>query len=123
MRDGDAEGVAEEGGDGEPVGERADHAGLGGGGDIARPGAGAGVLGPLGEDVDHGHEQQEPGGGEFHTAYAALFLLVRWAEARHRTVHGDAGAGMLPLDADLFFHFHPFHPLHPLGDPAHIVPS
>ena len=35
VRDGQAERVAEEGGDREPVGERADHAGLGGRGDIA----------------------------------------------------------------------------------------
>lgn len=58
VRDGQAEWVPEEGGDGEPVGQGADHAGFGGGGHIARPGSGALVRGPGGEHVDDRHEQQ-----------------------------------------------------------------
>src|SRR5690606_29191880 len=95
------------------------------GGHVPRPGAGAPVGGPLGEDVDHGHEDQQTGGGELHPAHPAPLLLVRGAERGHRAVRDGAGAGMLPLGATLsgFWAFGPFHPLAPVGDPSHIVPS
>ncbi len=122
VRDGQAQGMPEEGGDGEPVGERADHAGLGRRGHVPRPGSGALVGGPLGEDVHDGDEQQQAGGGELHPAHAAPLLLVRGAERRHRAVRGSAGPplGGGPLGV---CRLSPFHPLHPLGDPSHIVPS
>ncbi len=125
VRDGQAQGVPEERRDGEPVGQRAHHARLRRRGDVPRPGAGALVGGPLGEDVDDGDEQQQADGGELHTAHAALLLLVRGAERRHRAVRGGARAGPLPGGVPVLGvrRLSPFHPLHPFGDPSRIVPS
>ncbi|GAA3100956.1 hypothetical protein GCM10020254_53130 [Streptomyces goshikiensis] len=89
VRDGQAEGAPEEGGDGEPVRERADHAGFGCGRDVAGPGAGAGVLGPLGECVDQRDQDEQPGRGGLHPPDAAAALLVGRVE--HEPA--DAGAG------------------------------
>ncbi|MFK4543212.1 hypothetical protein RKD29_002808 [Streptomyces tendae] len=128
VRDGDAQRVAEEGGDREPVGERADHAGLGGGRHIARPGARAPVRGPLGQDVDHGDEEQQTGGGELHPAHAAALGLVGRAERRHRAIadrtrFGTPGTTGTPR-ALRQFRCRAFHPLHrSLIGASHIVPS
>ncbi|GAQ58200.1 hypothetical protein a10_08086 [Streptomyces acidiscabies] len=86
VRDGQAHGVPEEGGHGEPVGERAHHAGLGGGGHVPGPGARARVGGPLRQHVHDGHEEQQPGGGELHPPHPTPPLLIGSGERGHRAV-------------------------------------
>lgn len=89
VRDGQAERAPEERGDGEPVRERADHAGLGRGGDVRGPAAGApGVLGVLGQYVDQRDQDQQTGRGGLHPADAAAALLVGGAE-HERSARGD----------------------------------
>lgn len=81
VRDGQAERAPEEGGHGEPVRERADHAGLGRGGDVPGPAARApGVLGVLGQYVDQRDQDQQTGRGDLHPADPAAALLVGGAE-------------------------------------------
>ena len=60
--------MTEERGDGKPVGQGADHAGLGRGADVSDPLSGtAGFLPPT-EDVDHRREAQKASGEDLHLA-------------------------------------------------------
>jgi hypothetical protein len=68
VRDRQAHRPPEERGDGEPVGQRADHRGLGGGADVAHPVRRADRLAPPREQEDHGRTQQETGRQHLHAA-------------------------------------------------------
>ncbi len=138
VRDGQAERVTEERGDGEPVGERAHHPGLRRRGHVVGPGAGARVSRPGGEDVHQCDEQQQPDRVGLHPPYATPLLLVGGAE----DVHGPAGgrarrtaraaggrarrttraAGGRARRFPLCFPLHPLHHFHPSGDTPAVIP-
>ena len=71
--DGDIEGMAKQGGNGEPVGDAADHGGLRRGPDVAEPGM-LGLIHP-GDHEDDPHQNQEPGRPDLHPVKIALALL------------------------------------------------
>jgi hypothetical protein len=66
----------EQGGDREPVGKRAHHAGLSGGPDVAHPCRGAVGLGPGAEQEDHGGADQEAQRDDLHPPQPAAALGV-----------------------------------------------
>ena len=84
VRNGQPEGVTEEGRDGEPVRQRADHGGLRGGVDVLQHGR----VGPQRGDVDDGGEDEERGREHAHTAQAVAAHLVRGrlGQEAHRAI-------------------------------------
>ena len=66
VRDRDAERMAEQGGDGEPVGERADHRRLGEGADVADPAVL--LLLPAGDEEDDGDDNRSAVANDLHLA-------------------------------------------------------
>ena len=80
MRDGQAQRVPEDGGDGEPVGAGADHGGLGARIDEAEDA----VVVAAGEHVDDRGEHEQPGGDEAHLPQVTAALGVE------RRVHDEA---------------------------------
>ena len=67
VRDRQPQRVPEQRGDGEPVGQRADHRGLGGRPHVADPAPTSAAEQHAGEE-DHGGEQEQPGGQPLHPA-------------------------------------------------------
>ncbi len=73
VRDGDVERMAEEGGDGKPIGDPADHGCLGGRPDVAEPGVSR--LEQTGRHEDDRHQDQEAGRPPFHPVEVSLAFL------------------------------------------------
>ena len=81
VRDREPERASEQRGDGEPVGETADHARLGRSGDVPGPG-GAVVDGRLHEHEDGGRDEQEAGGEGLRPAEPGLSMEVCRGEGK-----------------------------------------
>ena len=90
VRDGDPQRMPEEGGDGEPVGECADHRRLGAGAHVADPGRGAVLVGP-GDQVHDRRSDEHPGGERLHPPEVPLPPDV---DRRHR---GSGHVATLPV--------------------------
>ena len=92
VRDRQPERVPEQRGDGEPVGQRADHRGLGGGPHVADPGAGVPAEQHAGEE-DERRPAEQPGGQPLHPGEVAGPLRV---VERRRRAGRRSGSGTLP---------------------------
>ncbi len=91
VRDRQAERVAEQGGDREPVGEPADHRRLGECADEA-PAVRA-MLEQAGERIEQGHRDEQPGGGNPHPADAALRGVEAMEPGPGQQIHAGRMAG------------------------------